>query len=658
MGDVVDFAIGFIRGLYYRDLLPEAEPDVNKQIFYLARDMRSLPPSRKTKLVGYHSRFIAWFDRLNDLVHFPPVVEFTKPGDNNAKPYYLSVAEARERLGVTGHSSAEVMLRAFEKLGYAVQASLAYTKAIKTEVYSGEVYALERVMLEFEPKNTKDLSKVKEAVLKALDMLGSYVSDPIVIFSGNKSFYIVLELPKPIKAGEYDIRDRLDVVVRKVTLSEIHRAFYNLVVRKYLRNDQEIVRWLDNQVAEPKRLLRIPGFVHEVTGQPTQLLDIDLRPIDLDISIMEKAVLTKEVLTDVWPFIYRMDLPRIGKRAVDTGPRGPKWDCLPAWVKELINYLVETGELCHYGRLAVAAWMVRCGFSDEEVHEVFKHASDYKQSTTQYHLNDVKKYFEKGGRPMSCETVREKCNGYKVPDITCKQRKSPPEPKPTEPKTQPEAKPEPTAVAPETRPAEAKPSAPSADPKPREKPEPKPEAKPEVKPEAKPAEAKPVKEKQETAPSTRRPVQTRLARFIEKPKEEKAEVKPSEEPRQTVEAREESKVIITIPSMLIEDVARELKTPTSIIEPLVNWVVNYLSNYKSVGFDRLVFDLAAAKDEEVRFAQEVLGIEVKERKITDNGIARLRTVVNTIIKYLERAGFVQYVREDYTVNFIKGGQHG
>jgi len=639
MGDVVDFAIGFIRGLYYRDLLPEAEPDVNKQIFYLARDMRSLPPSRKTKLVGYHSRFVAWFDRLNDLVHFPPVIEFTKPGDNNAKPYYLSVAEARERLGVTGHSSAEVMLRAFEKLGYAVQASLAYTKAIKTEVYSGEVYALERVMLEFEPKNTKDLSKVKEAVLKALDMLGSYVSDPIVIFSGNKSFYIVLELPKPIKAGEYDIRDRLDVVVRKVTLSEIHRAFYNLVVRKYLRNDQEIVRWLDNQVAEPKRLLRIPGFVHEVTGQPTQLLDIDLRPIDLDLSIMEKAVLTKEVLTDVWPFIYRMDLPRIGKRAVDTGPRGPKWDCLPAWVKELINYLVETGELCHYGRLAVAAWMVKCGFSDEEVHEVFKHASDYKQSTTQYHLNDVKKYFEKGGRPMSCETVREKCNGYKVPDITCKQRKSPPEPKPTEPKTQPEAKPEPTAVAPEP------------------KPETKPEVKPEAKPEAKPAETKPVEEKQETAPS--KPIQTRLARFIEKPREEKPEAKPSEEAGQVSEPREERLVVVDVPTTLVEDVARELRAPTTIAETLVNWVVGYLNRpcCWSVGFERLAIDLSRARDEEVQFALETLGIEVKERRITDDGFARLRTVVSTVVKYLEKAGFVEYVRDLGVVNLVRGGQN-
>jgi hypothetical protein len=641
MSDVVGFALAFIKGLYYRDLLLDAEPEVDRRNFYLARDVRVLPPVGR--LGGYHSRFIAWFDRLNDLVHFPPVVEFTKPGDNNARPYYLSVAEARERLGVTGHSSAEVMLRAFEKLGYAVQASLAYTKAIKTEVYSGEVYALERVMLEFEPKDTKDLGKVKEAVLKALDMFGSYVSDPIVIFSGNKSFYIVLELPKPIKAGEYDIRDRLDVVVRKVTLSEIHRAFYNLVVRKYLRNDQEIVRWLDNQVAEPKRLLRIPGFVHEVTGQPTQLLDIDLRPIDLDISIMEKAVLTKEVLTDVWPFIYKMDMPRIGKRTVDTGPSGPKWNCLPAWVKELINYLVETGELCHDGRLAVASWMVKCGFTDDEIHDVFKHAHNYNASRTQAKLNGIRKHVDEGKPIVGCRTVAESCKGHKAPGINCGALRTS--------KTRLESKPaaDTTAVKPEPSPStEAQP----ADPKPKEKPEPKPETKPETKPEVKPEEGR------EMAPSTRRPIQTRLARFVERPRgEEKAEAKPSEEVKQAEKPRDEHLVVIDIPTALIEDVARELRAPTTIAETLVNWVVDYLNRpcCWSVGFERLVIDLSRASDEEVQFALETLGIEVKERKVTDDGFAKLRSVLLTIVKYLEKAGFVEYVRDLGVVNLVRGG---
>ena len=425
MGDVVGFAIAFIKGLYYRDLLSDAEPDVDRRSFYLARDVRVLPPVGR--LGGYHSRFIAWFDRLNDLVHFPSRVEFTRPGDRNARPLYLSVIEAKERLEITGDSTGEVLLKAFERLGYAVQASLAYTRASKTEVYSGEVYALERVMLELEPKGSKDLSGVKDAVLRALDGLSPYVETSIVIFSGHKSYYIVLELPKSIRAGEYDIKDRLGVVVRRVSLGEVHRAFYELIVRRYLHNDNAITRYLDNQVAEPKRLLRIPGFKHEVSGQPAQLLDTDLHPIDLDPSIMDRAILTKDALTDVWPFIYQLDIPRSIRTRVFpnnyTTRQGDKWDCLPGWVKSLINYLKETGELCHYGRLAVAAWTTRCGFSDEEIHDVFKHARNYNSRITQYHIDDVRKFLEEGGKPMRCETVVERCDGHNVPNIDCNHKR-------------------------------------------------------------------------------------------------------------------------------------------------------------------------------------------------------------------------------------------
>jgi len=148
--------------------------------------------------------------------------------------------------------------------------------------------------------------------------------------------------------------------------------------------------------------------------------------------------------------------------------------------------------------------------------------------------------------------------------------------------------------------------------------------------------------------------QSRLTAFIKEPRQEKETwVKPNGEPGQPAKPNKEQRARITVPNLLVEDLARELKVPITIAEPLVNWVLDYLTKYWSVGFDRLVFDLAAAKDEEVQFSLEVLGIEIKEKRITDDGIARLRAVVGTIIKYLERAGFVKYVREDYTVNLAK-----
>jgi hypothetical protein len=230
--------------------------------------------------------------------------------------------------------------------------------------------------------------------------------------------------------------------------------------------------------------------------------------------------------------------------------------------------------------MAVAGWMIRCGFTDEEIHEVFKHADDYSARVTQYHINDVRKYLEeKGGKPMRCETVVKECGGHDAPSIDCK---APPKPV---------TKPEPTAVAPET----------------------KPEVKPETKPETKPAEPKP-------------------------------EAKPS----------------VSIPAALIEDVAGELRVPTTITETLVNWVVDYLNRpcCWSVGFERLAIDLSRASDEETQFALETLGIEVKERRITDDGFAKLRSVLLTIVKYLEKAGLVEYVRDLGVLNLVRGGQHG
>jgi len=616
----------FIVGLYGEELLGEVSGG-----FFIGRDLRAVAP-KGDKLAGYHSRFVGLLDGGLGVVNvkFLSMLFFTKPGDAQARPFALDVGKYG---GVDG------VIQWFADNGYALQVSLSYTRIGRdkvnkpTKAFSGETHALYLVMIEFEDKKGgNNLEPVKKVVNEVIDRAATFVEEPFIVFSGNKSYYLIFALPTPVK-GPVVVRDRFGRIVREYGLNEVYRAIFDLVLRdkSYLGLGSEVIeRFVDTQVAEPKRLLRIPGFTHEVSGKPTQQLGVELTPIDFDPDALTKAVLPNSVLTDYWAYI---DLPRTeggrtGRKA--TGER-TGWDCLPSWVKTLIDYLREYGKLCHYGRMAVAGWMIRCGFTDEEIHEVFRHADDYNPRTTQYHINDVRKFLEeKGGKPMRCETVVKECGGHDAPSIDCK---APPKPV---------TKAEPTAVASET------------------KPETKLEVKPETKPEAKPAEAKPVEEKQETAPSTRRPVQTRLARFIEKPREEKPETKPSEEARQASEPREERLVVIDIPTTLVEDVARELRAPTTIAETLVNWVVDYLNRpcCWSVGFERLAIDLSRASDEEVQFALETLGIEVKERRITDDGFARLRTVVSTIIKYLEKAGFVEYVRDLGVVNLVRGGQHG
>jgi hypothetical protein len=163
--------------------------------------------------------------------------------------------------------------------------------------------------------------------------------------------------------------------------------------------------------------------------------------------------------------------------------------------------------------------MLWCGFSDEEIHEVFKHAHDYKPGTTQYHINDVRKYLEGGGKPMSCETVVERCNGYKVPDIDCKPMQKP---KPLEPK--PEVQPTPvTETKPEVKPTEPKPKEPIPETQvsksiPNPSPEvPKPETS-KTKPE-KPSTTNTSNRKVIKGSETKTGKQARLTGFIDKPRQ-------------------------------------------------------------------------------------------------------------------------------------------
>jgi hypothetical protein len=416
----------FLVGLYGEGLLKEAQPDLTIRQFYVGRDLRAVVPL-KHKLSGYHARWFVWLSPGSSGidVDFPPRIYFTKPGDKQADEYHLEL----ERVG-----GVDGVIDWVARNGLALQVSLSYTKIGKGRlgrVYSGDVHALYLVMVEFEDKRgTNDLEPVKKVVDEVVDRAATFVEEPFIVFSGNKSYYLVFALPTPVKAGTAVVRDRLGRVIKEYSLGDVYRALFDLVLRDkaYLGLDGKVItRFVDTQVAEPKRLLRIPDFTHEVSGEPTMQLDVDLRPTDFDPDSLAKAVLPNSVLTDYWVYI---DLPKPEKPGFDGVPtyrshnnNNKGWGCLPEWVRALVDYLRETGELCHYGRLAVVAWMLHCGFTDEEIHEVFKHARNYKLRITQYHIDDVRKFLEEGGKPMRCVTVVEKCNGHNMPNIDCEHKR-------------------------------------------------------------------------------------------------------------------------------------------------------------------------------------------------------------------------------------------
>jgi hypothetical protein len=416
----------FIVGLYGEESLREAMPDLTTRQFYVGRDMRAVI-SLKHELSGYHARWFSWFSPGSGGVDidFPPRIHFTRPGDKQATGYHLEL----ERVG-----GVDGVIDWVARNDLALQVSLSYTSVRKGRLgraYSGDVHALYLLMIEFEDKRGgNNLEPVKKVVNEVVDRAATFVEEPFIMFSGNKSFYLVFSLPTPVKAGTAIVRDKFGKVIREYSLSEVYRALFNLVLRDkaYLGLDGKVItRFVDTQAAEPKRLLRVPGFKHEKSGRETTQLDVDLRPVEFDPDALTKSMLPNSVLTDYWAYI---DLPKPEKlgfgRASTYGSRNNNnkgWGCLPDWVKTLINYLREAGELCHYGRLAVVSWMIGCGFADEEIHSVFRYAKNYKPHITQYHINDVRKFLEEGGRPMKCNTVVERCNGHNIPSIDCNHKR-------------------------------------------------------------------------------------------------------------------------------------------------------------------------------------------------------------------------------------------
>jgi hypothetical protein len=184
--------------------------------------------------------------------------------------------------------------------------------------------------------------------------------------------------------------------------------------------------------------------------------------------------------------------------------------------------------------------------------------------------------------------------------------------------------------------------------------------------------------------STRQARVTRITAFTGgQAKAEKTEAKPVMEAEAKAEVKTEAKVgakpgeagsggtepkrssgqkevgvgfgTIEVPGAVFEGVARELGTATTIVKPLVEWVVNYLNRpcCWSVGLDRLVQDLAKVRGEEVRYSLYVLGFEGGASKVTDEGFALLRRVLLVIIKYLRLAGFVEYIEDLGVVNYVR-----
>ena len=190
--------------------------------------------------------------------------------------------------------------------------------------------------------------------------------------------------------------------------------------------------WLDAQVVgDVKRLFRVPYSINPKSGERAAVVGHMLQvlpPQEAAEHLQSLKPLGAQVLERIRreaaleAFAREQGETRVAKK-----PKSYRWEAkkLPRWVQALIEYIRQTGELCHAARVAAARWMYFVGYSREEIVEVFRAAADFDEKKTAYHVDyEIRRIGEEcrawqadkcREKPWRCETVAKMCNGDGVP---------------------------------------------------------------------------------------------------------------------------------------------------------------------------------------------------------------------------------------------------
>jgi len=226
------------------------------------------------------------------------------------------------------------------KAGFALQVGFNYGLVNgdwrKAKVYSSELYALEKVVIEVEGKDASALDEVRRAARQITNHLLSYVKDVYLEYSGNRSIYIALWLPNPVvevRAGGH-----------VVPLHDFYRTLGVSLIGGVARRVRGLV---DMQFINAVKLLRVPGYPHEATGKPAQYLDTDLKPAEFDPGVMDRAVVSPRFLSSI--------VNRIILNWVDRQPRRrPRKRVKLGKVEEwsiVVKYMLDEGVRVNDGRI-------------------------------------------------------------------------------------------------------------------------------------------------------------------------------------------------------------------------------------------------------------------------------------------------------------------
>ncbi|OFV66810.1 MAG: hypothetical protein SBU_000103 [Candidatus Syntrophoarchaeum butanivorans] len=245
-----------------------------------------------------------------------------------------------------------------------------------------------------QPATDEELEKAEEVADQIIEWFESQgFHRPIKCMSGN-GFQLWSGIP-PIE---------LDDENREAVQAKL-QAFQKLIKEKFENDRAEI----DN-IGDLPRIIKVIG-TRSIKGE-----DTPERPHRLSYAVDPLVRSEDERLRD---YILNLEVER------DVQPANPpevKGELRPCFKQAIEQRWQLTGGDGHHFRLALVAELVAAGYTDQEIHEVFKLQADYDSAVTQSHIDRTR---VRGIRPHRCATIQRDCASL-VSHLCelCKERKN------------------------------------------------------------------------------------------------------------------------------------------------------------------------------------------------------------------------------------------
>jgi|GEM_PF-5412056 len=249
-------------------------------------------------------------------------------------------------------------------------------------VYSNEQIEKRMVDTIFIDIDDRDINKSYEklwGILTRLERMGIDVGKLRIYFSGKKGFHIFLDFD-PIWLPNF--------------------VSFRSVCMRLLR-ELKIEKLIDiRTVGDWRRVSRVPYTKHSGSGlycypvDPTESIQV-IKSEAVNPSIVEIKVNRRNCrsirkylkgIVKSYGRVYKRNIEcRISRRPKPEGLELPP--CIKAWLSEL----AETHELDHYARLNIAIFLLRSGWSVDEIVNLFSIANDFDEHKTRYQVEYAKK---------------------------------------------------------------------------------------------------------------------------------------------------------------------------------------------------------------------------------------------------------------------------